>query len=273
MGWFNGVSLGLHNWAWFTILLVLVVLLIFIVVLIVVNKRKQNSEEDRKAEPTIYVNVGKDSAEKMENSAVTVKEEKPAETPAPQEKPAEVKEEKPAEPNEEHAEPVVVVMKDGKQEEKPAPAKAQSKSASSTAEKEETVKEKKQPEKAQPAKKEPAAKAQPAPAKKEPAAKAQPAPVKKDAKPAPAAKAAPAAKPAPAAKDQPAPAKPATKVYHISLRKSDGMWQVKAAGAEKAIKLFNTQAEAIEYCKPLAENQEANIMIHKKDGSFRKLTY
>ena len=70
--------------------------------------------------------------------------------------------------------------------------------------------------------------------------------------------------------------KPATatkKTYHISLRKSDGMWQVKAAGAEKAIKLFKTQAEAIEYCKPLAENQDANIMIHKKDGSFRKLTY
>lgn len=63
------------------------------------------------------------------------------------------------------------------------------------------------------------------------------------------------------------------KTYHISLRKSDGMWQVKAAGAEKAIKLFKTQAEAIEYCKPLAENQDANIMIHKKDGSFRKLTY
>lgn len=70
--------------------------------------------------------------------------------------------------------------------------------------------------------------------------------------------------------------KPATttkKTYHISLRKADGMWQVKAAGAEKAIKLFKTQAEAIEYCKPLAQNQDANIMIHKKDGSFRKLTY
>ncbi len=85
------------------------------------------------------------------------------------------------------------------------------------------------------------------------------------------------AQPTPA-KTQPAPAKapaakPATKTYHISLRKSDGMWQVKAANAEKAIKLFNTQAEAIEYCKTLADNQEANIMIHKKDGSFRKLTY
>lgn len=90
--------------------------------------------------------------------------------------------------------------------------------------------------------------------------KTQPAEKAADKKPAPA----------PEKKEQ---AKPSTKTYHISLRKSDGMWQVKAAGAEKAVKLFNTQAEAIEYCKPLAENQDANIMIHKKDGSFRKLTY
>ncbi|MGN0803900.1 MAG: DUF2188 domain-containing protein [Candidatus Coproplasma sp.] len=67
--------------------------------------------------------------------------------------------------------------------------------------------------------------------------------------------------------------KPATKAYHISKRKSDGMWQIKLAGGKKAIKLFRTQQEAIDYCKVLAEKQEARITIHKKDGSFRKLTY
>lgn len=109
--------------------------------------------------------------------------------------------------------------------------------------------------------------------------KTEPAKARTAAKPA-EKKATPAAKPVekkekPAAKPVAAEAKTDNrpKVYHITLRKSDGMWQVKAAGAEKAIKLFKTQAEAIEYCKPLAENQEANIMIHKKDGSFRKLTY
>ena len=51
------------------------------------------------------------------------------------------------------------------------------------------------------------------------------------------------------------------------------MWQIKAAGGAKAIKLFKTQKEAIDYCKNLADNQDANIMIHKEDGSFRKLTY
>ena len=52
------------------------------------------------------------------------------------------------------------------------------------------------------------------------------------------------------------------KNYHISKR-DDGKWQVKLAGGEKAIKLFDTQAEAIDYAKSVAENQEGNITIHK----------
>ena len=63
------------------------------------------------------------------------------------------------------------------------------------------------------------------------------------------------------------------KVYHISKRKDDGKWQIKIGGGAKAIKLFDTQAAAIEYAKTLADNQDARIMIHKEDGSFRKLTY
>ena len=53
----------------------------------------------------------------------------------------------------------------------------------------------------------------------------------------------------------------------------DGKWQVKFAKGEKAIKLFDTQAEAIAYAKKLAENQDGNITIHKKDGSIRKQKY
>lgn len=68
-------------------------------------------------------------------------------------------------------------------------------------------------------------------------------------------------------------AKNAVKVYHISKRKDDGKWQIKAAGGARAIKLFNTQAEAIDYAKTLAGKQDANIVIHKTDGSFRKLKY
>ncbi len=75
----------------------------------------------------------------------------------------------------------------------------------------------------------------------------------------------------PAAKTAGTAAKTSGKVYHITKRKEDGMWQIKAAGAEKAIKLFKTQKEAIEYCKTLAGNQDASIMVHKEDGSFRKV--
>ena len=102
------------------------------------------------------------------------------------------------------------------------------------------------------------------------------APAKED-KPAPVkAAATPAEKPAEKTTDKKA-AKPAEedsgKVYHISKRRDENRWQIKAEGAARAIKLFNTQAEAIAYAKQLAQNQEARIMIHKEDGSFRKLTY
>lgn len=77
-----------------------------------------------------------------------------------------------------------------------------------------------------------------------------------------------AVKPKPVQKD-----KEEDKVYHISRRKDENKWQIKAEGGAKAVKLFNTQAEAIEYAKQLAENQDARIMIHKADGSFRRLDY
>lgn len=61
--------------------------------------------------------------------------------------------------------------------------------------------------------------------------------------------------------------------YHVTLRKDDGKWQVKYAKGVKAIKLFDTQAEAIAYAKKLAENQDGSITIHKKDGKMRKQRY
>jgi len=61
--------------------------------------------------------------------------------------------------------------------------------------------------------------------------------------------------------------------YHVSLRKDDGKWQVKYAGGEKAIKLFNTQKEAIDYAQSLAKSQDGCITIHKVDGTMRKQDY
>ena len=64
-----------------------------------------------------------------------------------------------------------------------------------------------------------------------------------------------------------------TKVYHISKRKEDGKWQVKAEGADRALRLFFTQADAITYAKKVAGNQEGRIVVHKESGGFRKLNY
>jgi hypothetical protein len=60
-----------------------------------------------------------------------------------------------------------------------------------------------------------------------------------------------------------------TRVYHISKRDVDGMWQVKFAGGEKAIKLFKTQKEALEYTKVMAKNQEGKILTHATKGEHK----
>lgn len=90
---------------------------------------------------------------------------------------------------------------------------------------------------------------------------------------APEKPAEPTAQPAEAAPAAEEKARPAYKTYHVSKRKAENKWQVKMAGGAKAIKMFITQAEAIDFAKKLAENQEAKIVIHKEDGTFRRLTY
>ena len=63
------------------------------------------------------------------------------------------------------------------------------------------------------------------------------------------------------------------KVYHISLRESDGKWQVKFEKGKRPLKLFDTQEEAINFAKEKAENQDGRIVIHKMDGKIRKQNY
>ncbi len=146
-----------------------------------------------------------------------------------------------------------------------------------------------QPEPVPAAQPEPVPAAQPKPiptAQPKPVPAAQPKPIPAaQPKPIPAAqpKPIPAAQPKPVPTAQPKPASAATtaqseqreqaKVYHITKRAVDGKWQVKFSKGKKAIKLFDTQAEAIDFAKHLAYNQDASIMIHKEDGSFRRLRY
>ncbi len=56
------------------------------------------------------------------------------------------------------------------------------------------------------------------------------------------------------------------KIYHISKRKEDGKWQVKAEKSEKAVKLFWTKEEAVKYAKELAERNDASTAFHASKG-------
>lgn len=78
--------------------------------------------------------------------------------------------------------------------------------------------------------------------------------------PAPAKKAPEVTRTAPEKKNE------GKRVYHVSKRE-DGMWQVKFAGGEKAIKLFKTKVEAEEYTKQMAENQGGVMLSHNSKGA------
>ena len=169
----------------------------------------------------------------------------PVLTPAPEEKEEEVK------------------------EEEEAPAPAPKKTAPKKVKKPEP-KKKAEPKKAEPKKEE----KKPAPAKKAAAPKKEekkPAPKKEEKKAAPA----PAAKKDDARKTQTITltnedGNSYAKAYHVSRRPELNKWQVKATGSDKALKLFNTQKEAIEYADQLAKNQNVSIRVHSKEGKIRK---
>lgn len=91
-----------------------------------------------------------------------------------------------------------------------------------------------------------------------------------DKKPAPAKKAAAPKKTATTETKNSGVGADGAKIYHISKRKDDSKWQVKFANGQKAIKLFDTQAEAIEFAKELAKNQDGSIRIHSVKGKIRK---
>lgn len=67
-------------------------------------------------------------------------------------------------------------------------------------------------------------------------------------------------------------AKPRKMAYHITKHPQGG-WQIKKGGAQRALKRFDTQKEAIDYAKVLEKERGASYIIHKADGRTRKKTY
>lgn len=60
------------------------------------------------------------------------------------------------------------------------------------------------------------------------------------------------------------------KALHVSRRPELNKWQVKATGSEKALKLFDTQKEAIEYAEEVAKRQNISVRVHSRGGKIRK---
>lgn len=47
-------------------------------------------------------------------------------------------------------------------------------------------------------------------------------------------------------------------------------WSVRRAGASKASRTFDTQGEAIERAREIAQNQATELFIHGRDGRIRE---
>ena len=62
-------------------------------------------------------------------------------------------------------------------------------------------------------------------------------------------------------------------VYHVSKRENNGReWKVFIEKSTKPIKIFDTQAEALDYAKALATNKDdgSYVILHGLDGKIRK---
>lgn len=61
----------------------------------------------------------------------------------------------------------------------------------------------------------------------------------------------------------------ARKTQHV-VPNSDGGWSVKKGGAARASQKFENQRDAISYGKKVSKNQNAELFIHRKDGTIRE---
>jgi hypothetical protein len=48
-----------------------------------------------------------------------------------------------------------------------------------------------------------------------------------------------------------------------------GGWAVKSAGATRASKTFETQAEAIRYGRTVAKKEQSELYVHGRDGTIK----
>jgi uncharacterized protein YdaT len=51
---------------------------------------------------------------------------------------------------------------------------------------------------------------------------------------------------------------------------TDGGWDSKKGGAERASKHFDKKQDAVDYSRELSKKQKTELVIHKKDGKIQR---
>ncbi len=59
------------------------------------------------------------------------------------------------------------------------------------------------------------------------------------------------------------------KTRHV-VPNSDGGWDSKKGGAERASKHFDTKKEAEQYSRDLSRREQSELIIHNKDGKISR---
>lgn len=60
--------------------------------------------------------------------------------------------------------------------------------------------------------------------------------------------------------------------YRIIYSKENKVWLIKRDGAKRTIASYKTKEQALNRVSELSKNQNAKVIVHKKDGKFQKQT-
>ncbi len=60
--------------------------------------------------------------------------------------------------------------------------------------------------------------------------------------------------------------------YRVLYSKEDKVWLIKRDGAKRTIASYKTKEQALARVSELCKNQNAKVIVHKKDGKFQKQT-
>ena len=60
--------------------------------------------------------------------------------------------------------------------------------------------------------------------------------------------------------------------YRVIYSKENKIWLIKRDGAKRTIASYKTKEQALNRVSELSKNQNAKVIVHKKDGKFQKQT-